>query len=113
MSALSRERKQCFFHGWPEAGPCDGRLIRAHLIRRQVLKRELNAGRRLLEDPRLWVWCCGGPTGCSGHHGMLDVARTLRIPRERLPAVFEAACAELGLGWWVEREYGPVLSDAA
>lgn len=102
-------RPRCFFQGW--AGPCDGRLIRAHLIRRQVLERELNASRKLIDDPRLWVWCCGGPTGAAGHHGALDTARTLRIPRRRLPADFIALCEELGLGWWVDREYPLVREE--
>jgi hypothetical protein len=99
-------RRRCFFAGWSGTS-CDGRLIRAHLIRQQVLKRELNAGPSVLADPRLWVWCCGGPTGAAGHHGALDTARTLRIPRHRLPEGFLALTEELGLGWWVDREYGP------
>ena len=111
MPSLSREAKrQCFFRGW--AGPCDGRLIRAHLIRQQVLKRELNAGRALLEDPRLWVWCCGGGVGLSGHHGQLDSSRSIRIPWHQLPPEFIELVDELGLGWWATREYGP-RSEAA
>jgi hypothetical protein len=122
----------CFFAG---QGPCDGALIRAHLIPRQLLKREFPHGvtlcvggpdRRLgwyryrpgmtwvqlrsleslVDDPRCWVPCCGGPMGLSGHHGMLDQSRTLRIPRERLPQAVEDFAAELNLSWWLEREYG-------
>lgn len=129
--------RRCFFHGWPEAGPCNGRLIRAHLIPQQLIKRtcpdglyrygdvwlpparvrELEAPSldmsgfpwrscsALLMDPRSWVWCCGGPTGAQGHHGMLDYSRTIRIPRDRLPAGVEEFAAELGLLWWVDRTY--------
>lgn len=101
-TAVSRS---CFFAGWPDAGPCDGRLIRAHLVPRQVLKRELNAGPSVIDDPRTWVWCCGGPMGVSGHHGKFDSSRTLRIPRHRLPAGFVSFMDELGLGWWIDRTY--------
>jgi hypothetical protein len=96
-------------------GPCDGQLVRAHLIPQQVLKRETKEARRdlcllldeVLSDPRSWVPCCGGPTGIGGHHGMLDHSRTLRIPRAVLPKGLEAFAAELGLEWWLDREYGP------
>lgn len=119
---------QCFFHGWPGAGECDGQLIRAHLIPRQVLRREARAlvvrearaaGKpaglavtlmepyvaRLIEDPRSWVPCCGGPTGIGGHHGQLDHSRTLRIPFDALPYGFIEFCEELGLGWYITRTY--------
>lgn len=121
----------CFFKGWPGAGPCDGALIRAHLIPRQLLKREFPHGvffdderwvkaarcddryevphrplEALCRDPRGWVPCCGGPMGPGGHHGMLDVSRTLRVPRGRLPAGLEEFAAELGLSWWLDRTYG-------
>jgi hypothetical protein len=44
--------------------------------------------------------------GVSGHHGQFDAARTLRVPRHYLPPVFVEWCDELGLGWYVDREYG-------
>jgi hypothetical protein len=130
---------RCFFEGWPGAGPCDGALVRAHLVPRQLLKREFPHGaswqpreerwvnywpleaqdaalneerwahrslRALMDDPRCWVPCCGGPMGNGGHHGMLDQSRRLRIPRERLPAEVEEFAAELNLSWWLDREYG-------
>lgn len=124
----------CFFAGWPGAGACDGALIAAHLIARQQINRsvrervlrearamtrkdaralaELQA-RRACADPRSWVPCCGGAVGLSGHHGMLDVARTLRIPRDKLPAGLEDFAAELGLTAWLDREYGPQQSVLA
>jgi hypothetical protein len=86
-----------------DAGPCDGWLVRAHLIPKQLLKREHVDP----WDPRAWVPVCGGPTGIGGHHGQLDHSRTLRIPRDALPVMVEEFAAEHGLTWWLEREYGP------
>lgn len=133
----------CFFKGKPGAGPCDGALIRAHLIPRQLLRREFPKGvafcdeqgrwvdvrgawafdddkgprfrslRELCDDERSWVPCCGGPLGPGGHHGQLDQSRHLRIPRADLPAEVEEFAAELGLLWWVEREYGPLVVPVA
>lgn len=92
-------------------GPCDGQLVRCHLIPRQLLRREL--GWRLRrDDPRTWVWGCGGSMGIGGHHGQLDQSRKLRIPRDVLPGELEAFASEFGLSWWLDREYG-LLEDAA
>lgn len=86
--------------------PCAGRLVKAHLIRRQTLERE--APGFDVWDERVWVWACGGPLGNAGHHGQLDAGhRPLRVPRAALPAEVEVVAAELGLGWWLDREYGP------
>lgn len=91
----------CFLAAFSDR-PCDGRLIRAHLIPKQLLKRHgVDPW-----DERSWVPACGGLTGCSGHHGALDVARTLRVPREALPACIEELAADAGLGWWLDRTYG-------
>lgn len=101
----------CFLaaHGLYERGempPCSGRLIKAHLIPQQVLKRE---GVEDVWRDAWWVWACGGPTGCGGHHGMFDMARTLRLPRLAIPRSTERAAGDIGLGWWLERTYrGPV-----
>lgn len=89
----------------PNPGPCNGQLVRAHLIKQQTIRRE--AGKAHVWDDRVWVPVCGGPTGCSGHHGQLDYSRTLRIPRDALPIAVEEFAAEHGLTWWLEREYGP------
>jgi hypothetical protein len=94
---------ECFFARQPGAGACDGQLIRAHLVPRQLLKREGHAG--LVDDPRTWVPCCGGPTGIGGHHGQLDYSRKLRIPPYRLPAEFVALMTDIGLGWWISKHY--------
>jgi hypothetical protein len=82
--------------------PCDGQLIRVHLIPRQLLKR--NGANQW--DRRSWVWCCGGPTGIGGHHGMLDSSRTLRVPRAAIPSATEQLALELGLMWWLDETYG-------
>jgi hypothetical protein len=97
-------KKCCWFASLPGAGECDGKLRKCHLIRRQVIRRE--AGPMFEWDPRVWVWGCGGITGIGGHHGMLDYSRRLRVPRDRLPATVEEFAVEVGLEWWLEREYG-------
>lgn len=92
---------------------CDGQLIRAHLIPKQRIRRELRAGRTVAElreimwDSRAWVWCCGGPTGSGGHHGQIDYSRTIRILRAQLPPELEAFAEQYGLEWSLEHDYGP------
>jgi hypothetical protein len=116
----------CFLaaHGVQERpAPCDGRLVRCHLIPKRMLKevwRSVHNARwpydvskpklpatldQLIWDPRTWVLGCGGPMGNAGHHGMLDTARTLRLPRECIPTRTELFARELGLAWWMECEY--------
>ena len=82
--------------------PCEGALVRCHLIAKQTIKRE--GGKPM--DSRSWVWGCGGPMGNAGHHGMLDSSRTLRLPRAAMPEATEALATELGLGWYLDRYYG-------
>lgn len=43
--------------------------------------------------------------GNAGHHGALDVSRTLRVPFDALPQGLIEMASELDLLWWVEREY--------
>jgi hypothetical protein len=106
--------------------PCDGRLVNCHLIPRQIIERRIrslmrgephdkitNAVWAAIVDVRTTVQGCGGPQGNGGHHGMLDQSRTLRIPRDRLPAAVEEFAEELGLGWWLTREYGEPMREAA
>jgi hypothetical protein len=83
-------------------GPCDGRLVKAHLIPKQLLRRE----RLPLWPDEVWVPMCGGISGIGGHHGQLDHSRKLRIPREALPAPTEAFAAEHNLSWYLDRTYG-------
>jgi hypothetical protein len=119
--------ERCFF---ADRGPCDGQPVRAHLIPRQLLKREFPHGvildgehwrrldrgedrydlqhrslQQLVDDPRSWVPMCGGPTGIGGHHGQFD-GLTLRILRGQLPAPFVEFCAEVDLSWYIDRQYG-------
>jgi hypothetical protein len=107
-----RSKPTCFAATLEGAGACDGQLVKAHLIPRQLIKRELARGlstRELAElcwDARVWVPMCGGPMGNAGHHGALDFARTLRIPRALLPVGVEEFALEHGLEWWLTREYG-------
>jgi hypothetical protein len=94
-------------YGYMEDGlpmtPCAGRLIKAHLISRQHLKRY--GGNP--EDARAVVWACGGVVGVGGHHGALDSSKRLRLRREALPPAVEELAAELGILWLLDRQYGP------
>jgi hypothetical protein len=87
-------------HGDPMP-ECEGGLIRAHLIPRQLIARV--GGRQL--DRRSYVLACGGLSGLSGHHGMFDSSKKLRVAREELPPVLFEFADELGLGWYIERTY--------
>lgn len=49
---------RCFFAGRPGAGPCAGRLERAHWIRQQVLRRELGGAEGHVGCPK-----CGAAAG--------------------------------------------------
>lgn len=93
-------------YGYMERGdpmpPCDGRLVRVHLLPQQTIKR---AGGNPW-DKRAWVYGCGGIVGNEGHHGMLDHSKKLRLPRVAIPDRTEALAAELGLGWWLDKHYG-------
>jgi len=97
--------------------PCDGRMQKAHLVRQQVIYRELrtkltnggttvNGARETAWDNRAWR------PACYRHHTMLDQSRTLRVPRSAIPEDTEQYAEGLGLGWWLDREYGPVEAAA-
>lgn len=90
--------------------PCTGRLVRCHLIPKQVIKR---VDPQAVWDPRSFVPGCGGLTGVGGHHGELDLSRSLRLSRDVLPEGLEEFAAELGLGWWLAREYGERSGERA
>ncbi len=96
----------CFLAKFAPETPCEGRLVRCHLIAKQTLRKEALPG-----SYRTWVWGCGGIMGNAGHHGMLDHSRTLRVPREALPADVEEFAADHGLGWYLDREYGLRVVD--
>jgi hypothetical protein len=101
--------------------PCDGQLVRCHLIPKQELRRlpefracrNFNEREAFLYDRRAWAWGCGGPMGDGGHHGLFDHSRRLCFPREAVPAGTEELAYELGLLWFLDRTYGPKELTAA
>lgn len=113
----STHTETCWFASVPDAGPCDGPLVRCHLMPKHVLRQNFPKGFEgralavLQADPRSWVWGCGGSMGLGGHHGRLDTSRKLRIPRNLIPAETEELAAELGLTPWLDREYGVPESE--
>jgi hypothetical protein len=104
--ALDRDEPECWLARFADT-PCEGRLVRAHLLPRQLLLRELPAERSAaaISDPRSWVWGCGGISGLGGHHHQLDCSRTLRVPWEALPSGLLELADEVGLTWWLIRTY--------
>lgn len=79
------DQPRCFFE---KHSDCDGQLVKAHLVPKQSIKRELyyryvretgmtkwdarEKSGTVAWDPRCWRWVCGGPTGIGGHHGQVD-----------------------------------------
>jgi hypothetical protein len=73
------DEPECFF---AHLGGCEGRLVKAHLVPKQTIRRELvhRKPKALYVDPeeivwdsRCWRWMCGGwGYGSSGHHGAYD-----------------------------------------
>lgn len=108
---------ECWFSMLPDAGPCDGRLVRCHLIPKQKIKREAaffpypGGAKALVADPRCWVWGCGGPMGPGGHHGQFKPDGPRPIARHRLPPGLEEFAEEMGLEWWLDWCYGPRWDD--
>jgi hypothetical protein len=122
---------KCFFAGRRGWGPCDGALIRAHVVPKRMMKRELWAPLNrehppmkareilggLIWDPRAWVPCCGGPTGIGGHHAELDtpgLSLAPRLTRAELPEGLEDFVRELDgmlagrepFAVWMDKTYG-------
>jgi hypothetical protein len=114
--------------------PCDGLLDAAHLIRGQKIRHAFPLGAwrwpggewipttradvlhdalevktvdELVYDPSI------GVPACRRHHGMLDTARTLRIPREALPEGVTEFARAYGLLWWIDTEYTHRETEAA
>jgi hypothetical protein len=82
-------------------GPCEGPLQRAHLIRAQVISREVSDAFEILWDPRVWV------PGCVRHHRMLDHSRQIRLARSQVPVAVEEFALEFpDVAFWLDREYG-------
>ena len=106
-------RRECWLAQF-SANPCEGGLIRAHLLPKQLIRREIRdreEAQMVINDPRSWVPCCGGRSGLAGHHAELDTTMSIVIPRSALPPDLEELAAEVGMMWWVDRHYG--LLDAA
>lgn len=96
---LPGETPTCWLRQFSQM-PCAGRLELAHLIRAQVIRKEVSRDERI-------VWCSAVCRwACHAHHGQLDQAKTLRIPRSAIPAETEVWAAENGLEWWLTRVYG-------
>lgn len=101
------ETPVCFLAKFSDR-PCEGPLVRAHLIPAQTIRREV--GTRAVWDDRVFVPACGGIVGIGGHHGQLDYTRSLRIPRAELPPDLEEFAAEFDLLWWLDRTYGELTA---
>jgi hypothetical protein len=99
-ACLPAEIPACWLAQFAPDTPCDGRMQKAHLIRAQVIRREVSRDRAV-------VWCeAVWRPACYRHHTLLDQSRTLTIPRAAIPAETERWAAEHGLDWWLDREYG-------
>jgi hypothetical protein len=103
--------------------PCDGQLVRAHLIPKQRTKKQFQrAGGawhkfndknhafwvpldELLWAPASYRWVCGGPMGQGGHHGRID-GRQIRVPRSVIPVETEEWAERFGLAWSLDHDYG-------
>jgi hypothetical protein len=104
---------ECFF---AHLGGCEGRLVKAHLVPKQTINREVIApllrehGQIVTEralkdsilwDPRCWRWMCGGwGYGSSGHHGMYDA---YQIRLHAWPEDFLEFLREYGIEWMADR----------
>lgn len=113
----------CWFAELPNAGPCDGKLVKCHLVTKQTLRKDVWANRtrealvasgvplpktrqQLFNDPRAWVYGCGGPIGQGGHHGQYKPDGPRPIARHLLPPEVEEFARELRIVWWLDRTYG-------
>lgn len=95
-------------HGFMERDepmpPCDGQLVRVHLVSQQFLRRE--GLDHLCKDARTWVPGCGGITGGpGGHHGHFDSSKRLRVAFDSLPGDLLILAEEYGFTWWLGRTY--------
>lgn len=81
----------------------DGKWLKAEHPRLELREGQRWSLNKLLQNEQACVLGCG--TGGQGHHGMLDNARTLRIPRAEIPHHVEVFARQIGLTWWLDREY--------
>jgi hypothetical protein len=101
---LPGETPTCWLAQFAPDVPCDGRMDPVHLIRKQVIRREVSRSRAVLWTPAVLK------PGCRRHHTMLDQSKTLRIPSSALPGETEAWALENGLEWWLIETYGERVS---
>ena len=106
---MSEHHPDCWLaqHGHMEKDdpmpPCEGRLIRAHVISQQELrKRGLE---KYTGDPSTYVLACGGLTGLTGHHGMFDMSKKLRVRFGELPQATLDFALNHNLTRYLERNY--------
>jgi hypothetical protein len=86
---------------------CEGRLVKAHLVPKQTLKRELHLDKTFpnpltpIWDSRCWRWMCGGwGYGSSGHHGAYDA---YQIRLHAWPEDFLEFLREYDIEWMADR----------
>lgn len=102
------QHSACFLARFSDR-PCDGPMDSAHVIPKQRIRRELKGEPRELVERVVWH-----PSvlilACRRHHGDLDVARSVRLTRADLPAAVEVFAEVMGLGWSLDRDYGPIAT---
>jgi hypothetical protein len=98
------DEPECFF---AHLGGCEGRLVKAHLVPKQTLKRELHLDKTFpnpltpIWDSRCWRWMCGGwGYGSSGHHGAYDA---YQIRLHAWPEDFLEFLREYDIEWMADR----------
>lgn len=101
---MSDDFPACWLAKWGR-GPCYGRLVKAHLIPQQTLRKEIAyLTPEITWDERAWVWACGGIMGNASHHGQFDAGKII-IPRQDLPIGLLEFAAEHGLMWYVDKHF--------
>jgi hypothetical protein len=90
---------ECFF---AHLGGCQGRLVKAHLVPKQAIRREVPKADEcgVPWDDRAWRWMCGGPTGIGGHHGAYDA---YQIRLHAWPEDFLRFLCEYDIEWMAEK----------
>lgn len=116
--SMPGEDPVCFLAEFSDT-PCGGRMEKAHLIKQQVIRKEIwnqqvelremlgeNGAGILLWDARVWR------PACHTHHFHLDESKRIRLTRQQLPASVEEYAAEYGISWWLEKTYGPTTQPS-
>lgn len=93
---LDESPATCWFAEYA-TDPCAGRLEKAHILPKQLLRRE-DLGEHLW-DEAVWV------PGCRHHHFQFDAYRGLCVPLGAVPVETVAFADRHGLGWYLERRF--------